>query len=218
MKLATLLIGSCACLAHLGSSKPTEAHGDKIIPFVQTLTGVATSIESLQKAIKGWDGTPLGGIDIMGNSTEVTNQLKEGIKRIQGAKRLHASSEIKLAPHARRAAKATLGSLQHMTDRFRNFAENMARPSVYNNLKEHKQLSASLSDEMSNKFGPIARRLTQKGKKKSQMWFDEAIEIYAPKKHKRPEEDKKRRAEHPNWPHIQPPKGVEDIPDYEIDD
>lgn len=202
MKIFRILVGlglvSCGLSA-------VQFKGEKVKPFLETLNNIATASENLQVAIKEWDGQALHTGSIMGNSSELANQLKAGIERVQNARRIHAASELKLSKPSKRTAEITFNTLQLMVDNYRRFYEAMATPTVRNNLDAQKELSAQLNEAMRSKFGPVARRITKKGGRKTTMWFDEALEIFAKHADKKPEEDQKRRAEHPKWKHIQPP-------------
>lgn len=205
MKLSTILIGSC--LSYTGSALATGVapRDNKVQPFLETLEAVTTATDNLRQAILDWDGLPLTAFPIIGNASVVTKQLQAGIERIKGARRLHAKSELKLKKPAKKAAASQFNTLQIIADNYRRFSEAATKPTVRSTIRKHKELAAALNEVMCTKFGAIARSKTREGGMKAAMWFDEVAEIFAKKKDKNPEEDKKRRAKYPKWEHIKPP-------------
>lgn len=201
MKLSTIF--TVACLAYVGLAGPSR--NKKVTPFIEVLNHIGDTSDALRNAVVQWNGLPLDAAPIIGNSTLLTRALETGIERIKGARRLHAASELKLRKPARRVASATYDTLQVFANSRRRFQEAASLPMVRTDLKKHKELSGQLNAVMCTKMGPIGRRVTRLGGRKSTMLFDEVLEIYAKKKDKNPKEDARRRKAKPKWPHITPP-------------
>lgn len=208
MKLATIVAGFC--LAQVGLADTNTRPGDKIKPFIETLTAVADATDDLRNAVQTWDGEPLSAIYISNNSSAVSHELEEGIERIRGAKRLHVRSELKLRAPAKRAADSLYGTLQVLADRHQKFEDAAAKPEAHDNLEKNKELAARLNDMIATKLGPIARKAVRKGREQTNLLFDETLEIFAAEEDKNPEEDEKRRRDHKDWPHINPPPNDSD--------
>lgn len=204
MKLATIVAGFC--LVHFGLADTNTRPDDKAKPFIETLTAVSDATDNLRNSIQAWDGQQLSAIYISGNSSAVGHELEAGIERIRGAQRLHLRSELKLRQPAKRAARSLLGTLQALADRHQMFEHAEAKPEAYENLERNKELTARLNEMIASKVGRIAQRAIRKGRDMANLLFDETLEIFAAEEDKNPQEDEKRRRDHKDWPHINPPE------------
>lgn len=182
--------------------------GKKLRPFLETIEKVSTSSLNLQLSVQNWDGLPMGGLDIVNNASAVTTELKDGIERIRGARRLHAVGELRLKKHMKKMEATLFDTLQIFVLNKRRFEEAMAEPTVRETLDTHKDLSSQLNKILITKFGRIGRRALRKLGEMNQTWFDETREIFAKEKDKNPEEDNKRRENHREWKHITKPTEI----------